>query len=113
MNEATQLEAELKSAIPEIMARVRRESESRIETECRAAVMAVAVAEASEWAKTVLAPEIRAQLEIGKGAMVAKAEGIAAQLADALADGLTDQVRKTLANNYSVKQVVEALFKGY
>lgn len=104
-----QANQELQSAIPSIMARVRREAEQQIERECLAAVMRGATAEAEKWASEVLAPEIRAQLDAGKQGMLASADDIAKQMTDALAAALVAQVTKNLSQSWNVRKAVEAL----
>lgn len=105
--EATQ---ELQSAIPAIMARVRREAEDQIERECLRTVMHHATDAASKWAQEVLAPEIRAQLDAGKAGMLARAEEIAKQITDAVAEALVEQVKKNLSQSWNVKRAVEGIF---
>lgn len=104
-----QASEEIQSAIPAIMARVRREAEQQIERECLTTVMRVANYEAQKWAAEVLAPEIRAQLDAGKQGMLARADDIAKQMTDALAEALVAQVTKTMSQSWNVRKVVEAL----
>jgi prophage antirepressor-like protein len=106
MNDMT---TDVQSAIPAIMARVRREAEQQIERECLATIMRAANEEAQKWATDVLAPEIRAQLDAGKQGMLARADDIAKQMTDALAEALVAQVTKTMSQSWNVRKVVEAL----
>lgn len=106
MNEVSD---EIQSAIPAIMARVRREAEQQIERECVRTVMSVATDTAQKWAAEVLAPEIRAQLDAGKQGMLARADDIAKQMTDALAAALVAQVTKNLSQSWNVRKAVEAL----
>lgn len=104
---------EIKSAMPELMERIKRDTLEQIERQAVAAATQVAVKAAAEWALENLVPEIKAQLEAGKSDMVVAAKKTSQQIGDALADALTAQVVKTLSSSHTVSSIAQNLFRGY
>ncbi len=104
------LDEQLRSAMPAVMERIKRETLQAVETRAIQAASEVAVNAAREWAVENLVPEIKAQLEAGKAGMVASAEGIASRLSAAIGDALVAQATEKLSNSWNVRKVSEALF---
>lgn len=104
------IEQELKSAMPEVMARIKQEAISRIEREAVEVATRVAVEAAKEWAIEHLVPEIKAQLEASKGGMILAAHDAAQGIGKAMSDALIEQAIKNLKQSWNTKKVVDALF---
>lgn len=113
MSATDQLTQEIESAIPALMQRIKEETLSRIEREAAQAATAVAVEAARKWAEETLAPEIAAQLAVGKQAFVVAAEDAARRIGETLSDALVEQAKKSLASSYVVKEITEKLMRGY
>jgi len=111
--ESGQLEREIASAMPAVLARMKQDVLDRVSRECANVATEEAMKATREWVLAEIVPEIRAQLEAGKPALVAKSAGIASDLGDALGKALVEQATKSLANTYTVKAIAEAMFKGY
>lgn len=107
------IEQEVKSAMPAVMERIKREAIQRIEREALNAATEVALQAAKEWAIEHLVPEVKAQMEAGKAGMVAAAEQAAKGIGDALSKAMIEQATKTLASSHSLNSVAEKLFRGY
>lgn len=113
MNSTEQLTQEIESAIPALMQRIKEETLLRVEREASQAATAVAVDAAKKWAEEVLAPEVAAQLAVGKSGFIAAAEDAAKRIGETLSDALVEQVKKSLASSYVLKEVTEKLMRGY
>lgn len=107
------IDQEIKSAMPAVMERIKRDTLERIEREAVQAATAVAVQAAKDWALENLVPEIKAQLEAGKSSMVACAQNAAKEIGEALGKALQEQVSKTLANSHAVSTIAQSMFRGY
>lgn len=106
------IDNEIKSAMPAVMERIKRETLDRMERECANVAMEVARNAARDWAVENLAPEIKAQLEAGKAGFVAKAHDIARDLSAAIGDALVTQVTETMKQSWNRKKIADALFGG-
>ena len=104
------IEKEVQSAMPEILARIKSEAISRIEREAVNEATAVCVAAAKQWAIDVLVPEIKAQLEAGKGGMVLSASEAADGIGEAVKTALIKQATEKLASSWNVRKLTEAIF---
>lgn len=104
------VEEELKSAMPEVMARIKAEAISRIEREAVAVATNVAVEAAKSWAIENLVPEIKAQLEASKGGMIQAAQDAAQGIGKAISDALVTSATERLKSSWNTKKVVEGLF---
>lgn len=104
------INTEIQSAIPEMMARIRNETMQRVEREATEAATRVAVEAATQWAKEHLVPEIRAQLEAGKAGLIQAAHESAEGIAEAIKTALIKQAEKSLANSWNLKKVVEGIY---
>lgn len=102
--------AEIQSAVPSLMARIKQEALDRIEREAVNEATRVAVDVARQWAIENLAPEIKAQLEAGKAGMVAAAHQAAEGIGEAVKDALIASATKQLQSSWNVKKVVDGLF---
>lgn len=107
------INAEIQSAMPAVMERIKRDTLERIEREAVNAATEVAVKAAKDWAIENLVPEIKAQLEAGKSSMVESAQKTSAAIGDALGEALLAQVTKTLAQSHTLSDVAQKLFRGY
>lgn len=107
------IDQEIKSAMPAVMERVKREALDRIEREAVNAATEVAVKAARDWAIENIVPEIRAQLDAGKAGMVATAEKTAEAIGEALKTALIAQAEKTCAQSHTLNDIVQKLFRGY
>jgi predicted dinucleotide-utilizing enzyme len=109
----SEIEEQIKSAIPELMARVRKQALESIERQAAKAATDIAVEAAKEWATEHLVPEIVAQLNAGKDGFVSAANEAAKRIGAALTDALVESATKTLSNSYTVREIAEKVFKGY
>lgn len=107
------IDQEIKSAMPAVMERVKREALERIEREAVNAATEVAVKAARDWAVENIVPEIRAQLEAGKLGMVSAAEKTADAIGEALKTALVAQATKACAQTHTLNDIVQKLFRGY
>lgn len=107
MNE---LQHDIESAMPAVMARIKAETLSRIEREGVEIMVATARKAAEQWAIDNLVPEIKAQLDAGKAGMVAKASDISASISDEIGKALVKTVTEKLSQSWNVRKVTEALF---
>lgn len=107
MNE---LQHDIESAMPAVMARIKAETLSRIEREGVEIMVATARKAAEQWAIDNLVPEIKAQLDAGKASMVAKASDISASISDEIGKALVKTVTEKLSQSWNVRKVTEALF---
>ena len=104
------IEQEVQSAMPEILSRIKSEAISRIEREAVNEATAVCVAAAKQWALDVLVPEIKAQLEAGKGGMVKAASEAADGIGEAVKEALIKQATERMASSWNVKALSQSLF---
>lgn len=107
------INAEVQSALPAVLERMRSELADRIAREAQTVAIDEVRKAAQEWALAVLVPEIKAQLEAGKSGMLKQAANIGESLGDEIGKALTAQALKALSQGYNVRAVAEALFKGY
>lgn len=105
------IDEELKSAIPAMMDRVKRDLIARIELQAAEVAMNEARKAAQEWAAEVLVPELRAQLEAGKAGMIAAAKRCAERVGDELANALVEQAKKNLTKSWTMSNVAKELFQ--
>lgn len=104
---------EIKSAMPAVMERIKRDTLNNIERAAVQAATEVAVQAAKDWAIEHLVPEIKAQLEAGKSSMVVAAQDATKQIGAALTDALVANVTKTLTSSHSIKSIADVMFRGY
>lgn len=107
------INAEIQSAMPAVMERIKRDTLERIEREAVNAATQAAIEAAKQWAIENLVPELKAQLEAGKAGMIESAKKSAAAIGDALGEALTAQVVKTLGSSHTVSSIAQSLFRGY
>lgn len=113
MNETIDLNAELQSALPAVLAKMRENIIDKMSREAESVAMDAVRVAVREWTVAELVPEIRAQLDAGKSGMVTQASTIAESLGKAIGEALAGQAKKTLAEGYVVKDIAEKLFRGY
>lgn len=104
---------EVQSAMPAMLERMRSNIMERVTREAESVAISEVREAVKEWALKNIIPEINAQLEAGKAGMIAQAETIAKQLADALGEALTAQATKTLQSSHAVQDIAGRLFRGY
>ena len=107
------IDEEIKSAMPAVMERIKRDTLKRIERDAATAATAIAVQAAKDWALENLVPEIKAQLEAGKAGMLESAKKTSSAIGDALGDALVAQVVKTLSTSHTTSSIAASLFRGY
>ena len=113
MSEMFDISAEVKSAIPAVLEKMRQNIIDKMVAEAESVAMAVVREEVRKWAIEELAPEVRAQLDAGKEGLVAQAATIAETLGKAIGASLQESAEKSLASGYVVKEIAEKLFRGY
>ena len=107
MNE---LQEQIESAMPAVMARIKAETLTRIEREGVEIMVATARKAAEQWAIENLVPEIKAQLDAGKSGMVAKAAEISANISEEIGKALVKAVQEKLKQSWNVSKLTDALF---
>lgn len=107
------INAEIQSAMPAVMERIKRDALERIEREAVNVATAEAVKASKDWAIENLVPEIKAQLDAGKAGIIAAAQKTAEEISEALSKALTEQVVKTLSSSHVVSDIAQKLFRGY
>jgi vacuolar-type H+-ATPase subunit E/Vma4 len=107
------IEEEVKSAIPEVMNRMRQNIIDKITREAEVVALEAIRNAVREWVKEELIPEVRAQLDAGKAGLIAQSATIADSLSKAIGEALVENARKSLATGYTVKDIAERLFRGY
>ena len=107
MNE---LQEQIESAMPAVMARIKQETLTRIEREGVEIMVATARKAAEQWAIDNLVPEIKAQLDAGKAGMVAKASEISGNITDEIGKALVKSVTEKLSQSWNVRKLTEAIF---
>jgi len=104
------IDDEIKSAMPAVMERIKRDTLDRMERVCIEEALNAARNAASEWAVENLVPEIKAQLEEGKAGFVQQAHVIAGDLSAAIGAALVDHVTQQMKNSWNRKKIADALF---
>lgn len=107
------VDAEVRSALPAVMAKVRENLIDRMTATAEQTAMHEIQKAVQAWAVEQLVPEVKAQLDSGKAGMVAKASEIARALADQLGEAISANAAKTLTNSHCVREICEKLFRGY
>lgn len=107
------IDKEVQSALPAVLAQLRERLTNRISTLAEAAAMEEVRKAVQEWTTANLIPEIKAQLDAGKDGMVAQANAIAKQLGEALGEAMAGQASKSLASSHVVTDIAQKLFRGY
>ena len=100
---------EMQSAMPSILARAKQEALAESERVAINEARKVLAAEASRWAHDVLAPELRARLELMRPEMIAQCEALATELGAVLGKAILDQLEEKLANSWKRQELLKAL----
>lgn len=107
------VDAEVRSALPAVMAKVRENLIGRMTATAEQTAIQEIQKAVQSWAVDQLVPEVKAQLDAGKAGMIVKAAEIARTLADQLGEAISANAAKTLANSHAVREITEKLFRGY
>lgn len=113
MDNVMDIEKEVRSAIPDVLAKMRENIVFKMGQEAEVVAMDILRATVKKWVTDELAPEVVAQLSKNKSALIAEAETIAENLAAAISEAIGAQAKKSLANSYLVKEISDKLFRGY
>lgn len=108
MNE--QIAAEIESAIPAMMERVKADAIKAIEQRAVQQATDIAVKAAAEWASENLVPEIRAALEAGRPGLVKAAHDTAELIGEAIKLALVKKAEDTLKTSWGASSAVKAIF---
>lgn len=111
--ETIDINAEVQSALPAVLEKMRERIADRIGTVAEQTAMEEVRKAVQEWAITTLVPEVKAQLDAGKAGMVKQAQAIAQQIGVALGQAMSAQAEKSLASGHVVKDIAEKMFRGY
>ena len=101
---------EMQSMLPAVLARMRTELTDRIAREAENAAVDEVRKAAKEWALAVLVPEMKAQLEAGKDGFVAAATETAKALSQTITDALVENAKKNLQSSWNVQELAKKLF---
>lgn len=107
------VEAEVKSAVPRMVAQLRENLSSKIQQHAESVAVQACGEAVKKWTQEVIIPEIIAQLATNQQAMINKAKGIADVLGDGFAAALKLKIEESLKSSYNVSEIVGRLLNGY
>lgn len=111
MTDTINLQDEVASAMPALLSQLREQLKDRMGAEAQAVAMREVNAAVTQWAKDVLVPEVRAQLEAGKDGYIVAAQEIAEGLGRALGEAIIDNAKANLKHSWNIRKIAEALFQ--